>query len=142
MLSAGYFTGCTGVEVVRTETAFTARELWRNKSLRNKFTSSVLHDGCIYGLDEDNLVCLDAATGARQWKGGRYGYGQALLASGCLVVLCGDGQLALVRATPARHEELARFPAIRGKTWNHPALAGGWLLVRNAAEMACFEVAR
>ena len=34
---------------------------------------------------------------------------------------------------------MARFPAIHGKTWNDPALAEGNLLVRNAAEMACFS---
>ena len=57
-----------------------------------------------------------------------------------LLILCGDGDLALVQALPDRHVELARLPAIKGKTWNHPALAGGKLLVRNAIEMACFDL--
>ncbi len=139
-LSAGYGTGCVAVEVSKTEAGFATRELWRNKLLKNKFTSSVFWNGFIYGLDEDILTCIDAASGERKWKDGRYGYGQVLLASGHLIVLAGDGDLALVRAIPDRHEELARFPAIHGKTWNHPALAGGRLLVRNAAEMACFDL--
>ena len=66
--------------------------------------------------------------------------GQLLLASGHLVVLSGDGELILVRANPDRHEEVARFQAIHGKTWNHPAIADGKILVRNAVEMACFEI--
>jgi outer membrane protein assembly factor BamB len=140
LLSAGYGTGCVAVEVDRSAAGFVARERWRNKYLKNKFTSSVFWQGHVYGLDEDILTCLDAATGRRQWKDGRYGYGQLLLASGHLVVLCGNGDLALVKATPERHEELARFPAIHGKTWNHPAIAEGRLLVRNAAEMACFDL--
>ncbi|MBI3877826.1 MAG: alcohol dehydrogenase, partial [Verrucomicrobia bacterium] len=79
-------------------------------------------------------------TGERKWKDGRYGYGQLVLASGHLVILCGDGDLALVKATPEKHEELARVPGIKGKTWNHPALADGKLLVRNSVEMACFDL--
>lgn len=140
VLSAGYGTGAVGLELNRSEGGFAVKELWRNKLLKNKFTSSVLHEGHLYGLDEDILVCLDATTGERRWKDGRYGYGQVLLASGHLIILCGDGDLALVKATPERHTEIARVPAIKGKTWNHPALAGGRLLVRNAIEMACFDL--
>jgi outer membrane protein assembly factor BamB len=74
------------------------------------------------------------------WKGGRYGYGQVILASGHLIVLTERGDLVLVKATPERHEEVARFSAIEGKTWNHPAMADGILLVRNLREMAAFKL--
>jgi outer membrane protein assembly factor BamB len=140
MLSAGYFTGCAGVAVEKTNSAFATRTLWKNNNLKNKFTSSVFSDGFIYGLDEDLLTCLDASTGERKWKSGRYGYGQLVLASGHLVILSGSGELALVKATPEAHRELSRFSAIKGKTWNHPAIGGGKLLVRNGAEMACFDI--
>lgn len=139
-LSAGYGTGCAAFEVVQNEGRLSTRELWRNKNMKNKFTSSVLWQGAIFGLDEDILTCIDAETGIRKWKDGRYGYGQLVLASGLLIVLCGDGDLAIVRAEPRRFQELCRFPAIQGKTWNHPALSDGFLLVRNSAEMACFDI--
>jgi outer membrane protein assembly factor BamB len=106
--------------------------------MKNKFGSSVLHDGHIYGLDESILACVDADTGDLKWKGGRYGYGQVVLAAGNIIVLAEDGDLALVRATPEKHEELVRFSAIEGKTWNHPAISQGILLVRNTTEMSAF----
>ena len=118
----------------------TARELWRTTRMNNKFTSPVLHDGFIYGLDEAILACIDASTGELKWKGGRYGYGQVMLASGHLIVLTEDGELALVRADPGSHQEVARFPAIEGKTWNHPAMTDGVLLIRNIEEMAAFDL--
>lgn len=139
-LSAGYNTGCAAVEISKSNSVFTAHTLWKNKFLKNKFSSSVFWKGHIYGLDEDILTCLDATTGERKWKDGRYGYGQILLASGHLVILAGTGDLALVEASPTTYKEIARFPALHGKTWNHPAIAHGKLLVRNAVEMACFDL--
>jgi outer membrane protein assembly factor BamB len=141
-VSASYGHGAAVVQVTRDGDRFAVREIWQNTRMKNRFGSSVLHEGHIYGLDESILACVDAATGELRWKGGRYGYGQVLLADGHLIVLAEDGDLALVRATPAGHQELARFSAIEGKTWNSPAMAGGRLLVRNLAEMAAFDVQR
>jgi hypothetical protein len=44
-----------------------------------------------------------------------------------------------VGATPDQRE-LARFPAIEGKTWNHPVLVADVLLDRNGQEMAAFRL--
>jgi outer membrane protein assembly factor BamB len=139
-VSASYGAGCAMVELSRDGDRFAVREVWRNSRMKNRFSGSVLHDGVIYGLDEGILAALDVETGELKWKGGRYGYGQVLLAGNNLIVLTEDGDLALVRATPDRHQELTRFPVLEGKTWNVPAIAGGYLLVRNLAEMAAFDL--
>ena len=141
-ISSGYGTGAAVIELTKSDGRFAVREVWRNIVMKNQFTSSVLHDGFIYGLDESILACIDPATGERKWKGGRYGYGQVMLASGHLIVLTEDGDLALVRATPESHQEIVRFPVLDGKTWNHPAMADGYLLVRNLKEMAAFDLRR
>src|SRR5262249_10983054 len=52
LLSAGYFTGCAAIEIARTDSGFSARAVWQNKNLKNKFTSSVCWQGGVYGLDE------------------------------------------------------------------------------------------
>ena len=140
-MSTGYGTGAALIEVSRDgDQRFAVREVWRTNRMKNQFTSSVLHDGFIYGLDESILACLDAATGELQWKGGRYGYGQVMLASGHLIVLSEQGDLALVRATPERHVEITRFAAIEGKTWNHPAISDGILLIRNLNDMGAYDL--
>ena len=141
-VSTGYGMGAALFRVSRDGDRFAVTELWRTNRMKNQFTSSVYLDGFIYGLDEAILACLDAATGELKWKGGRYGYGQVMLAGGHLIVVTEDGDLALVRATPERHVELARFHALDGRTWNHPALSDGYLLVRNGSEMAAFDLRR
>jgi outer membrane protein assembly factor BamB len=141
-VSSGYGQGAAVFEVVGDRGGFRTRTIWQNLRMKNKFTSSHVKDGYIYGLDEAILACVDAATGDLKWKGGRYGYGQTLLAGEHIVVLTEDGQVVLVRATPESHQEVSRFPAIEGKTWNHPVIAGGRLLVRNLREMAAFDIRR
>lgn len=138
ILSAGYGHGAVLLEI----TAGGVREVWQSQAMKCKFNNAVLHDGVVYGLDEGILAAMDAQTGQKKWKGGRYGFGQLLLAGDHLVVLTESGEVALVKASPAKHEELARFEAIEGKTWNVPAMANGLLLVRNGAEMACFRIGR
>jgi outer membrane protein assembly factor BamB len=139
-ISSGYGKGAALVEVKGSGKTFTATTVWENNAMKNKFNSSVLYNGFVYGLDEGILSCLDVNTGERKWKGGRYGYGQVLLASGHLIVISDSGELALVKASPDQYSELARFSALQGKTWNYPAIADGRLLVRNANEMASYDI--
>jgi outer membrane protein assembly factor BamB len=141
MLSAGYGHGAVMVEIEYSGDRLAARTRWENKRLKNKLSSSVYHDGHLYGLDEGILVCLDAETGEQRWKEGRYGHGQLLLAQGRLIVISERGELALVDADPGSFVERARFAAIEGRTWNHPALASGILLVRNGRQMAAYRLA-
>lgn len=142
-ISSGYGKGAALVELKPSGNNFTPATIWENTNMKNKFNSSVLHNGYIYGLDEGILACLDVNTGERKWKGGRYGYGQIILASGHLIVTDGlTGDVALVKASPDQFTEVARFSAVKGQTWNYPALAGGRLLVRNSNEMAAYDISR
>lgn len=141
-ISSGYDHGAAVVELTPEGEKFATRVVWQNKKMKNKFNDSVLFQGHLYGLDDGILACIDIETGAQKWKGGRYGFGQLLLASGHLVVLSERGEVALVKADPGGHKELAKFDAISGKTWNNPAIAGGVLLVRNAEEMAAFQLGK
>jgi outer membrane protein assembly factor BamB len=140
-ISAGYGHGAAVVELAPKGEGFAAKTVWSNIRMKNKFNPSVLHEGHVYGLDEGILACVNIDTGDQKWKGGRYGYGQLLLAGEHLIVITETGDLVLVKATPAQHEEITRFSAISGKTWNIPAISDGVLLVRNTSQMAAFQLA-
>jgi len=139
-ISSGYGKGAALVEVKGSGNSYSASTVWENKNMKNKFNSSVLQDGYIYGLDEGILVCLDVNTGERKWKEGRFGYGQIILTNGHLIITSDQGEVALVKATPDKYTEVARFAAVQGQTWNYPAIANGRLLVRNSNEMAAYDI--
>ena len=86
------------------------------------------------------FLCLSLDDGSSAGNRG-YGNGQVLLLAdqGLLFIQAEDGDVALVGPRP-RPQEIARFKAIEGKTWNHPVIAHGKLLVRNGEEIACFAL--
>lgn len=115
---------------------------WITRKMKPSFSDMVYHDGFIYGFDGTVFCCMDAASGERRWRDGRYGAGQVLLLAdqGVMIVSSEDGQAILLRCNPQKNEELGRVQAITGKTWNHPAIAGDRLYVRSDAEMACLQL--
>jgi outer membrane protein assembly factor BamB len=139
-ISSGYGVGCAMLQLKESDGTWSVETLWKNKSLRCKFTSPVYHNGFIYGLDEGVLTCLDEKTGEQRWREGRYGHGQLLTSDGFLLVLSESGDLVLVEATPEAHRQLGKVAALDGKTWNPPALASGFAIIRNHKEMACYEL--
>jgi hypothetical protein len=51
------------------------------------------------------------------------------------------GPVVLVEANPSAYREIAKINALSSKTWNVPALAGEFLLLRNDQEAVCYRLA-
>ncbi|MCA9081775.1 MAG: PQQ-binding-like beta-propeller repeat protein, partial [Planctomycetaceae bacterium] len=148
LVSASYDKGAAMIQVSHEAGAWKVTELWHNLNLRCKFTSPLYIDGYLYGLDEGLMVCLDAATGERRWKGsrsglrGRYKHGQLLLTNGQIVALTEDGELVLVDPSPDELREVTHVSVLSSgtKTWNPPTLSRGIAYVRNAEEMVAVDL--
>lgn len=134
--------GMQRIAVANGPGGWTVEKRWSSTALKPSFSPFVVHRGHAFGFDGSILACIDIEDGQRKWKGGRYGSGQLMLLpdQDLLLVVSEQGELALVNAAPDQFTELARFPAIKGKTWNQPVLVGDILLVRNGQEMAAFRL--
>jgi outer membrane protein assembly factor BamB len=140
-LSTDYDKGCTVLAVERlSDGSWACRQKWQSNRMQTRFTTAVVHDGYAYALDGAILACLDLATGKKYRKFGRYEYGQLLLAGDLLLVQAEKGDVVLVEPSPQECRELGRIHALSGKTWNNPALAGKYLLVRNDQQAVCYEL--
>ncbi len=141
LVSAGYGMGCQLVEIqAGTDGSLTASEVWSSMKLKTQFNSPALRNGHLYGLDDGRLACLDPATGERLWKEGRFGSGQSLVVDDLVIVQNENGAVHLAAAVPGGFQEFGQIAALNSKTWNHPVLAGRYLLLRNDREAVCYEL--
>jgi outer membrane protein assembly factor BamB len=119
---------------------------WSVPALKTSIATLVQVGDYLYGQGPSrNFICVDARTGAEKWAQPGFGekplvgYSAVLAAGRRLLVLTDDGQLVLLQATPDRYVELGRFQAC-GKTWNHPALAGGRVFLRDRRELLAYDL--
>jgi outer membrane protein assembly factor BamB len=149
LCTAGYDIGGAGFEVMKTDGAFTTKELWRakgNKEVASLWSPPVYRDGYVYGMisfkqfGNGPLKSVDLKTGAVKWEKAGFGAGNVVLAGDKLIALADDGQVVIVKASPDSYQELGRFKALEGKCWTTPAIAGGKLYVRSTKEGGCFDL--
>ncbi len=142
LVSTGYGGGAKLFQISRNNASkFNVATIWESVYLKAKFANIIYYEDYLYGLDDGIFACINPVDGKRQWKRGRYGHGQTLLVSDVLLVLTESGEVVLVEPDSENHREIARFTVLKGKTWNTPALAGSYLLVRNDQQAACYELA-
>jgi outer membrane protein assembly factor BamB len=143
LIGTGFGQGTRRVRVGRDGAAWKAEEVWATTAIAPYYNDLVIHKEHIYGFHNNPFfVCVSLADGKLKWKERGYDSGQVLLLpdQDLLLIQAEKGDVALVEAKPDRRTELGRFPALKGKTWNHPVVAHGKLFVRNGEEMACYQL--
>lgn len=141
-LSTGYGSGAVMLQLAKAGDGVAVTELWRSGEMRNKFSSSVLYGGTIYGFDEGTLKALDPADGTVKWSERGMGHGSLIAADGKLIVLSDAGKLVLAEATPDGYNALGSVGVFKTKTWTVPTLAGGRLYLRDEKEIVAFDVSK
>lgn len=139
-ISSGYGTGCALFHLSVTDGVAAAEELWDSKSMKNYFSTSVLHNGYLYGFNNTMLTCMEFDTGDVAWRQRGFNKGSVLMADGKLIILGERGTLALAKASAEDYEEISRVGIFEGKCWTVPTVAGGKLFLRNEEELVCLNL--
>ena len=141
-ISSGYNRGSALLNIAGDEPTV----IWSNKEVQNQFSSSVLIDGHLYGVDgnthtETSLKCIKLSSGEVKWARPWQGMASLTAADGKLIVLSEAGELTVAKADPEAFEPLARGQVLTGKCWTVPVLAQGRIYCRNAdGDLVCVDV--
>jgi outer membrane protein assembly factor BamB len=120
--------------------------IWSDEILSSQYTTPILHEGLIYGIDgrQDGgpvaLKCFDPMTRKEQWSKSGFKYATLIGANGLLLIVQTDGVLKMARLSKDRYEELASSSVLPGTTRALPALANGRLYIRNEKTLVCVDL--
>jgi outer membrane protein assembly factor BamB len=115
--------------------------LWEQKQMAVHMNGAVYWGGHLYGFDESTLRCLDFQNGAIKWSVDKFRKGSLMIADGRLIILGGDGVLAVAEANPKAYRELASARVVEGKDlWTPPVLANGLIYARARDAVVCLDV--
>lgn len=142
-ISSGYGHGCALVDF----SSGKPRLVWQNKAMKNHFSSCILINGYIYGIDgsagKGDLKCLEGRSGETRWSH-KTGFGGLVAAGGKLVVLNERGKLFVVEATPEGYRQISAGTAMNpraAKCWTAPVLAKGRIFCRSSnGQLVCVDV--
>jgi outer membrane protein assembly factor BamB len=132
----------------------------REKAMQTHWNTAVFVDGYLYGssgrhLNNAELRCIDAKTGEVKWTVPETTRTSLLYVDGHFVVLGEEGHLWLIKATPEKHEVVAKIeprpeqpppvdlgmmPGLRDPCWAAPILSHGLLYVRGDDKLLCLEL--
>jgi outer membrane protein assembly factor BamB len=136
-ISSGYNRGGGVFDISKNPPA----KVWENKNMRNHMASSVLWQGHLYGVDENQLRCVVFDTGEVKWTDKVTGKGSLMLADGKLIVLTERGELIVANPSPEGFKAISRAQVVGGKCWSAPTLANGKIYVRTGpGDVVCLDV--
>jgi len=145
-LSSAYGVGAAALEIGKDGDTLTAKAKWRNKNLMNQFTTSVIHQGHVYGCHGDLgavfLRCLDLKSGESKWEDRRPGKCSLLLMEGHIVAVSESGKVRLIEANPKEYVVKGEMEVMSYKTWAAPALLDKKLYLRDDKHLVCLDVAK
>jgi outer membrane protein assembly factor BamB len=138
----GYGKGSICLRVKHDPGRWTFEEVWQNRDLNCHPGNYVVAAGKVFGKGKGGFACVDLETGQTEWKE-RIRAGQVCWADGMLYVFAdSDGQISLVDPTAAEGNKLkSTFDvAGTGKSWAHPVVIDGRMLLRYDTNLYCFDV--
>ena len=102
-------------------------------------TSTAITDGRKYG---PSFRAVEFKTGRVKWSEDQFRAGSVLLAGDKLLIIREAGEIILAPASPEAFHPIARAQILNGVVRPYPALADGFLYVRNENTLVCLDLRR
>ena len=126
----------------------TLTPLWTSDDvLSNHYATSVYRDGYLFGYHGrqefgPSFRAVEMRTGKVRWSQDRFMAGSVTLVGDRLLIMRENGELILAAASPEAFRPIVRAQVLPATVRAFPALADGYLYVRNDKTLICLDLHR
>jgi outer membrane protein assembly factor BamB len=123
-------------------------DLWLSDDvLSNHYSTSVYSGGHLYGFHGrqefgQSFRAVELETGKVLWSEDRFGAGTVTLAGNRLLILRENGEMVIAAVSPNALRPLARAQVLPPTVRAYPAIADGFVYVRNENTLVCLDLRR
>lgn len=136
LITSGYNRGATLLKIGSEPTS-----VWETKTMRSQMSGPVRIGDYVYGINQDQLACVEWKTGKTMWSERRVGNGAMSAAGDKLIVVSERGRLMIAEATPDGFKELSGADILSARCWSPPVLSNGYIYVRNSqGKLVCVDM--
>ena len=140
-ITSGYGSGCALIRIDGNKATRIWGEEKETTNMRSQMSGPVLWEGYLYGINQNELVCLDFETGKTMWSFKPVGNGSLIIVDGKIVTLSDKGTLYIAEASPEGFNEISSAKILRGRCWAPPAFSGGKVYARTSrGDLVCVDL--
>jgi outer membrane protein assembly factor BamB len=143
-ISSAYSGGSRALQLQQAGGKTTVRELWASRRMRVHHGTMIRLGDLVFGSSGDfgpaPMTAVDVKTGNIVWQDRSFPKANLVYASGKMILLDEDGQLAMVSMSPQGMKVLAKAAALEGAAWTPPALAGTTLYLRDRKMIVALDL--
>lgn len=144
-VSSAYDGGSRMIELGQAGETTTVRELWSTNRMRLHFGNAMRLGNLVLGSSGDFgpafLTAVSVDTGQEVWRERGFARAHLINASGRLVIVGEDGDVAIATASERGLEVHARHPVLTENAWTPPTLVGTTLYLRDRDDIVALDLA-
>jgi outer membrane protein assembly factor BamB len=147
LISSDYQKGFAAWRIHPRGESWELRELWRDPRISLSLSSPVVIGDQVVGYSHNrsgHLFGLDLADGSLLWRGeprwGPYVHVSLFSCGGELVAMRDNGLLVVGTVSRDAFQPLRTYRLGRGKTWAHPAIVDGRIVIRDGDRLVVYRL--
>lgn len=138
----GLNNGFNAIEIKKDGNTFTINKLWTNPDFNTDFSTPILKDGFLYGLNsQGRLFCINASNGQTGWFDSTplQRFGSLIDAGKEIIVLTSNSNFVVLNPNGQKFDQVSQMKLSGNDYYAHPILTGDKIIIKDTDSLTMYS---